>query len=67
MVTNQSIQSSQGQYLLLKLMTNKNAFQYDVYCPLQWLSWGCIPGGCLPRGCWSRGCSLPCEQNDRQV
>ena len=38
----------------LILLFNKNAFQKDVYHPLQWPSLGeggvCLPGGCLPWG-----------------
>ena len=60
-------------------MLNKNAFQWDVYRPLQWAcpGMGCLPGGCLPDGLSAQGgiCSWegegclpdPSEQNHRQV
>ena len=38
---------------------NKNAFQWDVYRPLQWLSDG--DGGCLPGGVSARGGVCPEE------
>ena len=47
--------------LLNILINNKNAFQWDVYRPLQWLSdgdWGCLPGGVCPEeGVCPRGVS----------
>ena len=35
-------------------LNNKNAFQYDVYRPLQWPSMGgCLPRRCLPGGVYT--------------
>ena len=34
--------------------TDKNVFQWDAYCQLQWPSGGVCLGGCLPRGCLPR-------------
>ena len=63
------------------LKINKNAFQYDAYCQLQWPSevvvgvclGGVCPGeevsglGVTPGGCLPGVYTSPCEQNDRQV
>ena len=66
----------------IKTIINKNAFQLDVYRPLQWASRGrcvCLGGvclgvsakGCLPGGCFPRGYLLrhsPVNRmTDRQV
>ena len=46
-----------GLYVLGLLSTqngyntsNKNAFQWDAYCMLQWLSWGVCPASVCPGG-----------------
>ena len=47
---------------MVKSKMNKNAFQWDVYHPLQWSYWGCLPkGGCLPRECLPTRVCLPKE------
>ena len=47
--------------LFSKSDVNKNAFQQDAYCPLQWPSWGGggLPGSVCLGECLSKGDGLP--------